>query len=72
MKPLGATASVEIAKELHDGVCQTLTGMHLQFSILSAKIKRECPGYAVELKEFEKNLRRARKELTAILKRYPH
>ncbi len=71
MKKTGTPSAPQIAKELHDGVCQTLTGVHLQLSVMARKIKKTCPACAADVEELEQLITRAREELQAVLKKVP-
>ena len=69
MKVSSSPSSKKIAKELHDGVCQTLTGMHLQFSVLLDKLRKTSPDQASEFQDLEKLIARARAELHTVIKK---
>jgi len=61
----------EIAREMHNTVCQTLTGAHLHLNALARRVKKTCPDCAADVEELEKLVARARDELHAIAKKIP-
>jgi signal transduction histidine kinase len=64
-------AAADLAKELHDSVCQTLTGAHLHLHVLARRLKKTAPDCAAEVEELEKLIARARTELQEIVKKFP-
>lgn len=64
----GASAS-NVAKELHDSVSQTLTGIHLHLNVIARKIRKTCPECAADVEELGQLITRAREELHAVMKK---
>ena len=53
----GAVERARIARELHDGVIQTVTGIELQVAALSRRLAKTAPGVVKELRRLDEILR---------------
>ena len=62
----------ELGKELHNGICQTLTGVHLHLSVIARRLKKGTPASAQDIEELQKLVDQARMELTKVIKQLPH
>lgn len=68
MKKALRTSPAELKVQLHNGVCQTLTAVHLHASVLSRKLKKVCPEAAADFGEMERLITQARTELFQVVK----
>lgn len=68
--PTGLTAQ-EVGNALHNGVCQTLTGIQLHISVLARRMKKSSSDFTADIEELQNLMERARGELNDIVQKLP-